>query len=162
MKALSWIMIPLLLIIGKNTLQAQVAISPIFSPPNASAMLDISSTNRGLLVPRLTTVQRTAIAAPADGLWVYDTDTKCFWYFKGGTGWQQIAISPVALTLPYSAIFNSPSTLFALTNTATGIALSGSSTGNTGVYGSTGTISGAGLLADNLAGGEAVTGRTLS
>lgn len=162
MKVLSRAIILLLIMIGRLPLQAQVAINNTASLPNASAMLDVSSTTRGVLVSRVTSAQRVAIVSPADGLWVYDTDTKTFWYFKNGTGWQQIAISPVLLTLPYSAAFNSPSTLFSLSNTGTGMAMSGSSSGSTGVYGSTATISGAGVLADNTGGGEAVTGRTHS
>jgi hypothetical protein len=155
--------ITLLLIISSElSSHAQVAINNSSLLPDPSAMLDVSSTTRGMLAPRVTSVQRTAIVSPADGLWVYDTDNKSFWYYKNGTGWQQIAISPVTLTFPYSASFNSPSTLFSLSNTGTGMAVSGSSSGNTGVYGSTSTISGAGLLGDNNAGGEAVTGRTHS
>lgn len=42
--------------------------------PHASAMLDISSSTKGLLAPRMTTVQRIAISNPAKGLLVYDTD----------------------------------------------------------------------------------------
>lgn len=49
--------------------------------PNASAQLDITSTTKGLLIPRLTSVQRAAIAAPAKGLLLYDTDEKNFWYY---------------------------------------------------------------------------------
>lgn len=43
--------------------------------PNTSALLDITSTTRGFLPPRMTTAQVTAVATPADGLIVYDTDT---------------------------------------------------------------------------------------
>ncbi|MEQ1615650.1 MAG: glycine-rich domain-containing protein [Hyphomicrobiaceae bacterium] len=43
--------------------------------PNASALLDVSSTTKGFLPPRMTTAQVTAVATPADGLMVYDTDT---------------------------------------------------------------------------------------
>ena len=61
-------------------IQAQrVAISSDGSAPNASAMLDIKSTTSGLLVPRMTTTQRTAIPSPATGLIVYDLDTNTFW-----------------------------------------------------------------------------------
>jgi hypothetical protein len=58
--------------------------------PNASAQLDVSSTSKGLLIPRLTTIQRTGIASPATGLQVFDTDTKTFWFYNG-TGWIQSA-----------------------------------------------------------------------
>lgn len=42
--------------------------------PNASAMLDITSTNKGLLIPRMTAANRLAIVSPANGLMVYQTD----------------------------------------------------------------------------------------
>ncbi len=45
--------------------------------PDASAILELSATDKGLLVPRLTTAQRNAIAAPAEGLIIYNLDTKC-------------------------------------------------------------------------------------
>jgi hypothetical protein len=41
--------------------------------PNASALLDVSSTTKGFLPPRLTTTQKNAISSPAAGLVVYDT-----------------------------------------------------------------------------------------
>ncbi len=50
--------------------------------PNSSAMLDVVSTNKGVLVPRVTTAQMNAIAAPANGLVVYNTDSSCFCYYK--------------------------------------------------------------------------------
>ena len=57
--------------------------------PNATAILDITSTNKGLLMPRLTTLQRSNIYKPADGLVVYDTGTKSFWYYNN-TAWVEI------------------------------------------------------------------------
>ncbi|RAK65943.1 hypothetical protein [Hymenobacter edaphi] len=58
--------------------------------PNAKAALDISATDRGLLIPRLTQAQRTAIASPPQGLMVYQTDGTAsggtqtgFWYYAG-------------------------------------------------------------------------------
>src|SRR5690348_9325409 len=42
--------------------------------PDNSALLDLTSTSRGLLIPRMTEVQRRAIASPATGLLVYETD----------------------------------------------------------------------------------------
>ncbi|MBL0355702.1 MAG: hypothetical protein IPP72_01900 [Chitinophagaceae bacterium] len=53
--------------------------------PNSSAQLEISSTTKGLLIPRVTTLQRTAIAAPANGLMVYDTNLNAFWYYNGSS-----------------------------------------------------------------------------
>ncbi|MDX1479845.1 MAG: hypothetical protein R3301_19175, partial [Saprospiraceae bacterium] len=54
--------------------------------PDASAILEVQSTTQGLLIPRLTTAQRGAIAAPATGLMVYDADLKIIMYYDG-TAW---------------------------------------------------------------------------
>ena len=58
--------------------------------PATSAQLDITSTNKGLLMPRLTTAQRTAIANPANGLMVYDTNLSAFWFYNGSS-WSSVA-----------------------------------------------------------------------
>jgi len=57
--------------------------------PNASAQLDITSTTKGMLIPRMTTAQRTAITAPANGLMVYDTNLTSF-YFYNGNEWAAV------------------------------------------------------------------------
>lgn len=59
---------------------AQVGIGTIV--PDVSSVLDVSSTTKGMLTPRMTTAQRSAIAAPADGLMVYDTDLKSFYHYN--------------------------------------------------------------------------------
>jgi len=51
--------------------------------PDNSAILDVSSTSKGLMMPRMTTEQRKAIASPARSLVVFDTDKICFYYFDG-------------------------------------------------------------------------------
>jgi hypothetical protein len=57
--------------------------------PHSSAQLHISSTTKGLLIPRMTTTQRFAIASPASGLMVFDTETELL-YHRDGTGWRTI------------------------------------------------------------------------
>ena len=52
--------------------------------PALSAKLDISSTTQGLLTPRMTAAQRTAIASPAEGLLVYQTNVPAGFYFYKG------------------------------------------------------------------------------
>ncbi len=54
---------------------------------DSTAMLDISSTEKGLLIPRMTAQQKAAIAGPATGLLVYQTDGKPGFYYYNGTGW---------------------------------------------------------------------------
>ncbi|MBL7738105.1 MAG: tail fiber domain-containing protein [Chitinophagaceae bacterium] len=51
--------------------------------PNASAILDISSSSKGLLLPRMTTAQRNAIVSPATGLVIFNTDDDCTDVFDG-------------------------------------------------------------------------------
>ncbi len=53
------------------------------SAPNASAILEASSTTQGFLPPRLTTTQRDAIASPAEGLTLWNTDNKQLEVFDG-------------------------------------------------------------------------------
>lgn len=50
---------------------------------NSSAILDASSTTQGVLVPRMTTTQRTGISSPAKGLLVYDSTLASFYYNSG-------------------------------------------------------------------------------
>lgn len=57
--------------------------------PNASAQLEIASTSKGLLIPRMTTVQRNAITSPVAGLMLYDTDLAAF-YFYNGSSWNAV------------------------------------------------------------------------
>lgn len=66
-----------------------VLISPAPGQPNPSAGLDVDFTNKGFLLPRLTTTQRNAIANPAVGLEIYNTTTECIEaYFT--SGWQPL------------------------------------------------------------------------
>lgn len=66
---------------------AQVAVNTDGTSPHNSAMLDVKSTNRGLLLPRMTTAQRNAIASPAEGLVIYNTDDKALNVFTGISWW---------------------------------------------------------------------------
>jgi hypothetical protein len=63
------------------------------SAPDASAILQIDSTNKGFLAPRMTAAQRTAITSPAVGLVVYQTDgTEGLWLYTSANGWKALAI----------------------------------------------------------------------
>lgn len=87
---------PVGLTIGTQN-QARLSISPTgnvginTTSPNSSAILDIQSNNRGLLIPRMTTAQRLAIATPAAGLMVFDTNASAFYFFNG-TVWETIGM----------------------------------------------------------------------
>lgn len=70
--------------------QAQIGIGTV--TPNASSVLDISSTTKGMLAPRMTTAERTAITTPAESLLVYDTTVKAFYFYNAATtSWVKIA-----------------------------------------------------------------------
>jgi len=58
----------------------------------ASAMVDIQSTTKGFLMPRMTTTQINAIASPANGLEVYNTTLNCPCFYNG-TSWRQVTNS---------------------------------------------------------------------
>jgi len=57
--------------------------------PHVTSILDIASTTRGVLFPRLTTAQINAIASPANGLTVYNTTENTICFFNG-TNWQKV------------------------------------------------------------------------
>ncbi len=60
--------------------------------PDADAVLDIVTTDKGILILRVITVQRTSIGGgnPAAGMLVYDTKFKSFWYYDG-TDWKELS-----------------------------------------------------------------------
>lgn len=88
-----------LLVIVSQGLFAQVGIGT--ASPNSSAALDINpSTPKGLLVPRVTAAQRTAIATPATGLMVYQTDGASGFYFNAGTSGTPSWVQVVAAVAP--------------------------------------------------------------
>jgi hypothetical protein len=59
--------------------------------PHASAILEMRATDKGMLIPRLTTAQRTALPTPANGLMVFDTtEGRFFYYDSAKSGWVRI------------------------------------------------------------------------
>lgn len=64
-----------------------IAINTSGSTANTSALLDLSSTTSGFLLPRMTTAERDAIAAPSLSLLIFNTDNARFEYYNGAT-WQ--------------------------------------------------------------------------
>ena len=76
---------PLLVLFGLPVF-AQVGIGT--AQPDASAMLDIRAQQspKGLLIPRMTEVEKNSISFPAEGLIIYQTDADAGFYFYDGTG----------------------------------------------------------------------------
>ena len=73
----------LIILIGQLVAHAQVGINT--TSPDPSSILDVTSMSKGMLLPRLTTAQRTAISSPANGLIVYDTDFNSLFYYNSSS-----------------------------------------------------------------------------
>jgi len=61
------------------------------STPDTSALLEIKSIRQGLLIPRMTKVQRDSIYLPATGLLIFQTDTIPGFYYFNGTSWTALS-----------------------------------------------------------------------
>ena len=83
----------LLAIVSLSSAYSQVGIGT--TTPHASAALDIESTNKGFLPPRMTTAQRNAIANPAVGLSIYNIDDDCI-QVKTDLSWNNVLDESVA------------------------------------------------------------------
>ncbi len=54
---------------------------------DSTAILDVSSTVKGLLIPRMTALQKSAIVTPATGLLIYQTNGDAGFYYFNGAAW---------------------------------------------------------------------------
>lgn len=88
--------------LGVNTTGAAVA---------GSAMLDVAATNKGVLFPRMTKVQRNTIASPATGLLIYQVDSTPGYYYYDGAGWITLLTQSTIPQRKY-AVFTSSGTFF--------------------------------------------------
>ncbi len=87
MKARIYILIFLSFLVP--VLEAQVGINTDGTPPDPTAILDVKSSAKGLLPPRMTQEERNAIGFPAEGLLIFNTTTGCIDYFLGGS-WKSL------------------------------------------------------------------------
>jgi uncharacterized protein (TIGR02145 family) len=79
------------------------------SAPNSKAALDISSTNKGLLIPRITKANRPV--TPPAGMMIYQTDNTPGFYFYNGTKWQRFYTDddpPAPINNPLPGASNDP------------------------------------------------------
>jgi hypothetical protein len=76
--------------------------------PDNSAILDITSTAKGVLFPRMTTGQRNLISSPATGLVIYNSTTNCVEFYNS-SAWQPISCKCV--TTPMITTIMGPATI---------------------------------------------------
>ncbi|MGX5688611.1 beta strand repeat-containing protein [Arcticibacter tournemirensis] len=86
-----FIYLTLIVVLFSIGARAQVGIGT--TTPDASAQLEVYSVAKGLLIPRLTSSQRTSISSPATGLLVYQTDNTPGFYFYTSGEWKRLANS---------------------------------------------------------------------
>lgn len=103
-------LISLSLFLAKALAAQNVGINDDNSSPDPNAMLDVKSTSKGVLFPRLTTAQRNVLgsASPTEGMLVFDTDEDAYFFFAGGV-WVELAAGgtsggtvPVGTVLSYA------------------------------------------------------------
>jgi hypothetical protein len=73
---------------GSSTIQDKLSVG---TPTESSAVVEIKSTNRGLLIPKMTSVQKLAITSPAVGLMVFDTNNNITEIYDPFWEWMPIA-----------------------------------------------------------------------
>jgi len=92
--------------------------------PDESAVLELESTEKGFLPPRLTNTERDAIQNPAEGLVIYNTDSKCMQWWNGSFWYDGCSDKLTNLTSQYpeSSVFCSsePTEIVAVLNSETG------------------------------------------
>jgi hypothetical protein len=78
-----------------SEISAQVSINDSGTPPDGSAVLDMSASDKGLLVPRMTMEDRDMISLPAHSLLIYQTNNTVGYYYNAGTpaapDWQPLS-----------------------------------------------------------------------
>lgn len=87
MKQFILLLFALTLLSNTPVFSQSVGINADGSTPDASAMLDVKSTSKGFLAPRMTQAQRDAILFPSAGLLVYQTDSPNGYYYYDGSAW---------------------------------------------------------------------------
>jgi Fibrobacter succinogenes major domain (Fib_succ_major) len=73
--------------------------------PDTTAVLDVYSTNKGFLPPRLTTEQRNAIATPAAGLTIYNTTVNCLQWWNGSYWYDGCTTQALISQYPSGTVF---------------------------------------------------------
>jgi len=86
-----------LIFVSVISVVAQVGIGT--TTPNSSSVLDLTSTNKAFIPPRMTTAQRNSIATPAAGMMIFNTDSTCVEIYRGSS-WFNICTGKSSVSLP--------------------------------------------------------------
>lgn len=106
-----------LVLICAHAFAQGVSINETGAAPHESAILDVSSSNKGFLPPRMTTAQRDAIVNPAIGLFIFNTENNCMelftnmgWFSSCNTAQNATYAIPAGTILPFAGdVSNMPS-----------------------------------------------------
>jgi hypothetical protein len=148
-----------------NLFSQGVSINTDGSNPDNSSMLDVKSTSKGILIPRMTQSQRNLISSPATGLLIYQTDNTVGFYYYDGSIWVKTATASDATYTAGSGIGisgnvitnNSPDQTVSLT--------SGGATTITGTYPNftiSSTDNNSGGTVTSIAAGSGLNGGTIT
>lgn len=75
---------------AQNTFPANGSVGIGTTTPNASSLLEIKSTTKGFLTPRMTQAQRNAIVSPVTGLLIFQTNNTPGLYYYNGNDWSAV------------------------------------------------------------------------
>ena len=85
------------LLISTDSLAQGVAINSTGSAADNSSMLDVASTSKGILIPRMTKTQRNDISSPIKGLMIFQNDSISGYYYYNGASWEIISDGAFAI-----------------------------------------------------------------
>ena len=105
MKKQQLLLLTIIMIISFS-LTAQISVTTDGSSADGSSILDVKSTSKGFLPPRMTKTQRNAISSPAEGLLIYNTEGHR-WEVFDGTYWAYMDVSSCAPDAPGTITGNS-------------------------------------------------------
>lgn len=97
MKKLPILLLALLLLMLKGSAQ-NIGINATGAQPNTKAMLDVSSTTTGVLIPRMSTAERNAITSPPNGLQIYNTGTNSLDIYRDSY-WGQVGFADTTIKM---------------------------------------------------------------
>ncbi len=96
------LLILIITMITSFSIKAQVSINTDGTEPDATAILDVKSTSKGMLVPRMSLAEIELITSPANGLIVFNnTDNKFYAFVSTDNEWKEILYGPGTITPPW-------------------------------------------------------------